>query len=150
MISQGNVDNLIDALENLQTRMAIGLNMEDPTRERRVALIVQITDITGRTVLQTIQTKVPSSTWTARLKDGDVPVFAPGIPLKTQLRRISAMSQVSSYIFAINHRTDEVVHATFQVQTVTSNTAMDFIVQTYLKNGALVQKEVQIADRSIV
>ena len=53
MISQGNVDNLIDGLENLQTRMAIGLNMEDSSREKNVALIVQITDFNG-TVLQEI------------------------------------------------------------------------------------------------
>lgn len=147
MISQGNVDNLIDGLENLQTRMAIGLNMEDSTREKRVALIVQISD-RGGNVLQTIQTKAPSSSWTARLKDGDVALFAPGIPLKTQLRRISALSMVSSYIFAINHRDAEVVNVTLQVQNVGSTTALDYLVQTYIKNGALVQKEVQVADRS--
>lgn len=147
MISQGNVDNLIDGLENLQTRMAIGLNMEDSSREKNVALIVQITDFNG-TVLQEIKTKAPSSSWTARLKDGDVPVFAPGIPLKTQLRRISAMSMVSSYIFAINHRDGEIVHATLQIQKVGTGTAMDYLVQTFIKNGALVQKEVQLADRT--
>lgn len=147
MISQGNVDNLIDGLENLQTRMAIGLNMEDSSREKRVALIVQISD-RGGNVLQTIQTKAPSSSWTARLKDGDVALFAPGIPLKTQLRRISALSMVSSYIFAINHRDAEVVNVTLQVQNVGSTTALDYLVQTYIKNGALVQKEVQVADRS--
>lgn len=147
MISQGNVDNLIDGLENLQTRMAIGLNMEDSTREKKVALTVTISDRAG-TILQTIQTKAPSSSWTARLKDGDVAVFAPGIPLKTQLRRIAAMSLVSSYIFAINHRDGEVVNATLQIQNVGSTTAMDYVVQTYIKNGTLVQKEVQLADRS--
>ena len=153
MISQANVDNLIDELTILQNRIAIGLNSENPSRERVVALSVAISDHAGR-VLQTIQTKAPSSSWTARLKDSDAQFFAPGLPMKTHLRRISAMSQVSSYIFAVNGNEGEVITATMQIQSVGSGTAMDYVVQTYMKSSdpsvapTLVQKEKWLADRS--
>lgn len=143
MISQANVDNLIDALQNVQDRMAIGLNMENPSsRELNVFVSVTVSDRAGN-IIQTIQTKAASSTWTARLKDGDSSFFAPGIPQKSHLRRVSTLSQVSSYIFAVNNRDAEVINATYRVQPVGSNTAQDYLVQTYLSKGTLVQKETQ-------
>lgn len=146
MISQGNLSNLVEALQNVQDRMAYGYQQTE-TREQSVFISVAITDRAGNTQ-QRIETKNPTSSVSVRIPDASRALFAPGIPMKSKLRRMTTLSQISAYICALNNDDTAVVQVTLQVTPAGSATALDYVVQTYFKNDALVQKEVDLADRS--
>lgn len=144
MIKKENVLSLQAALLDVQNRIAFRLSRSEAV-EHTVFLSVAIVDRSG-TPLQIIDSTKPTSSHSV-LTPSDNGLFAPGIPLNTQLRRVAAMSEIASYIFALNNDSNVVVNATYQDEAAGSGTRMNYALQCYLKDGKLVLKETQIADQ---
>lgn len=145
MINPKNVSSLQAGLLNVQERIAYALGKSEHI-EHTVFLSVSLSDKVGN-VLQTFDSTKTTSSRGVPLPDSNG-LFAPGLPLNTQLRRIAAVAEIAAYIFSINNDPAVVINATYQDTPAGSNTTMDYVVQCYLKEGKLVQKEVQVADRS--
>lgn len=128
----------------LQNRIASGLRT-DP-REHSVLVSVSISDMAGN-VQQTIEPEQKSSSWRVGTVSNNGQ-FATGIALDTHTKRIAAMFEVAAHIFSLAGDSRCVVSATFQDTPVGSNTTMDYVAQCFIKDGKLVIKQVDVADRS--
>ncbi len=145
MFTPSQTRSLLDSFTALQNRIAAGFRTE--SREQHQVLVsVSISDRSGN-VIQTIEPAQKSnSRYVGNVSD--IGQFATGIALSTPTRRIAAMFEVAAYVFSLYGDDGLVVSATYQDTVAFSNTTMDYVAQAFMKDGKLVTKEVQVADRS--
>ena len=144
MISNSQVSYLTSAFGTLQARIASGLRND--FRTHSVLVSVSISDRAGNVQATIEPAKKTSSSDVGSVSSNSQ--FATGIVLDTQTKRVAAMFEVAAYVFALNGDDNAVVSATFQDTTAWSNTTMDYVAQAFMKDGKLVIKEVDVADRS--
>ncbi len=145
MFSNAQTRGLMAVFASLQDRIASGLRFEP--REHTVLVSVSISDKAGN-VLQTIEPDKKSSSYRVGTVSPNGQ-FATGVTLDTHTKRVAAMFEVSAYIFSLAGDQNCVVSATFQDATAFSNTTMDYVAQCFIgKDGKLIIKEVDVADRS--
>ena len=145
MFSSSQTSNLTAAFAALQARLASGLR-GDWSHTHSVLVSVSISDRAGN-VLQTIEPAGKTSSSDVG-SVSNMTQFATGINLDTTTKRIAAMAEVAAYVFSLAGDDGCVVSATFQDTPSFSNQTMDYVAQAFMKDGKLMIKEVDVADRS--
>ena len=145
MFSPTQARVLQDSFTALQNRIAAGFRAGS-FENHEVLVSVSVSDKAGN-VIQTIEpSQKSSSRYVGAVSNNGQ--FASGIALDTPTKRIAAMFEVSAYVFSLFGDDRCVVSATYQDSIPFTNVAMDYVAQTFMKDGKLVTKEVQVSDRS--